>query len=89
MADLRAAETGDGYDLRIGGAGDVVDPVGVVGEKNPVRLSGVRNEADVRGQLPFAQAVKIGICCAAVSVLVNSYGTIPPGQGTVAGEMPA
>ena len=60
MADLRPAEAGDGHDLRIGAGGDVVNPVGVVGEQYPVRLIGVRNELHVRGQLPFTQAIKVG-----------------------------
>ena len=41
---------------------DEVKKVGVVGEKNPVRLIGVRDELDVRGQFPFAQAIEVGIC---------------------------
>ena len=60
VADLRPAQAGDGDDLRAAtSAGHVVNKVGIVGEKNPVRLVGVRNKFDLGGQLPFAQAVEI------------------------------
>ena len=45
VADLRPAQAGDGDDLRaVTAAGHVVNKVGVVGEKNPVRLIGVREQ---------------------------------------------
>ena len=91
VADLRAAQAGDGDHLRaVTAAGHEIEKVGVVGEKNPARLIGVRDKLDVRGQFPFAQAVEIGIGLrGGEGVLVNSYGTMPPGQGTFAGEVPA
>ena len=90
VADLRAAQAGDRDQLRaVAAAGHKVEKVGVVGEKNPARLIGVRDEVDVGGQFPFAQAVEIGVGFRGGERLVNSYGTMPFVQGTVAGEMPA
>jgi hypothetical protein len=58
VADLRAAQVVNGNHLRIGAGRDVVKAVGVIGEKYPVRLVGVRDELDIRGEFPFAQAVR-------------------------------
>ena len=62
VADLRAAEAGDRDHLRIGAAArHMIQIVGVVVEKNPARLVGVRNKFHVGGQFPFAQAGEVGV----------------------------
>ena len=61
VADLRAAQAGHRDQLRAVSGGKIVKTIGVIGEKNPVGLRGMRDELDVGGEFPLAQAVQIGI----------------------------
>jgi hypothetical protein len=84
MADLRAGEGVDFYDLRIG-TGDAVRAERVVFEKHVVRFRGARDELHVARKLPLADAVEVGLALRHAERWVDHIRHRAAGPGTVCG----